>query len=150
MPAAGDDHKRMRCGALDWATGQVIWQQHAQKGTQAFTACLTHLAATLPADAPVVVVRDTASYHKRRAHAALWQRATQRLQPSFLPTYAPPLNLSERLWRSLTARWATHRWWHDLDRLQQAAGTLLSHLTVHFHADKEPAFRLVRDVCQPA
>jgi hypothetical protein len=27
---------------------------------------------------------------------------------------------------------------------------LLSHLTVHFHADEEPAFQLVQDLCQPA
>jgi transposase len=150
VPAAGDDHKSMLYGALDYATGQVIWQHYPQKGTEAFTAFLTHLAATLPADEPVVVVLDNASYHKSRAVAALWQRDNQRLQSYFLPAYAPQLNLIERLWRYLKAQLANHRWWHDLDRLQQAADALLRHLTVHFHADEEPAFHLVQDLCQPA
>jgi hypothetical protein len=150
VPAAGDDHQRLRDGALDYATGQGLWQHHAQNGTEAFSALLTHRAATLPAGEPVVVVLDHASYHKRHAGAAIWHRDDQRLQPSFLPAYAPQLNLIERLWRYLKAKLANHRWWHDLDRLQPAADAWLSHLTVHFHADEGPAFHLVQDLCQPA
>ena len=42
----------------------------------------------------------------------------QRIQPFFLPAYAPGPNLLERLWRYLNDKLACHRWWNDLDRLQ--------------------------------
>lgn len=150
VPAAGDDHKSVVYGGLDYATGQVIWQHDAQKGTDAFTAFLTHLKATLPAGEPVVVVLDNASYHKSHALDAVWQDDAQRLRPFFLPAYSPQLNLIERLWRYLKAKLANHRWWHDLDQLQQATDALLGHLTVHFHSDEGTAFQLVQDLCQPA
>lgn len=150
VPAAGDDHKSVVYGGLDYATGQVIWQHSVEKGTDAFAAFLAHLVATLPADEPVVVVLDNASYHKSHALKEQWQRDDHRLQPFFLPAYSPQLNLIERLWRYLKAKLANHRWWHELDRLQQATDALLGHLTVHFHSDEEPAFQLVQDFCQPA
>ena len=59
IPAAGEDHKFTIFGALDYASGQVIWQTAAHKGEDAFTAFLAHLAAQLPAvDEPVVLVLD--------------------------------------------------------------------------------------------
>ncbi len=74
-----------------------------------------------------------------RAH---WQRLADRLQPFFLPAYAPQLNLIERVWRDLKAKLACHRWWNDLDRLMHATETLLADLEVHFHAgDGRPTFR---------
>ena len=151
MPAAGDDQKFAVFGALDYASGQVIWQTSACKDETTFMAFLDHLVATLPQGEPAVVVLDNASSHKRHAVRAHCQRLADRLQPFFLPAYAPQLNLIERLWRYLKDKLACHRWWNDPDHLIQATATLLADLEVHFHADDDrPAFRPAHNLCDSA
>jgi hypothetical protein len=158
IPAAGQDRKCAVFGAVDYATGQVIFQRSARKrsarkrsarkGEDAFAAFLDfldHLAQTLPAEEPVVVVLDNVGSHKSHTLRAQGWRFRDRLHPFFLPAYSPELNLIERRWRYLKAQLACHRWWNDLARLQQATETLLANLEVHFHAADEPAFRLVQN-----
>jgi transposase len=113
-------------------------------------AFLDHLAHTLPADEPAVIVLDNVGYHKSHELRTHWQRFCDRFQPFFLPAYAPQLNLIERLWRYLKQKLACHRWWNDLNRLMQATETLLAGLEVHFHADDGPTFRPVQNLCQSA
>jgi hypothetical protein len=88
-----------------------------------------------------VVVLDTASHHTSYAVQDWWRAAADQLQPFFLPASAPQLNLIERLRRSLKDQLACHRWWNDLQRVQQAAQTLLGGLEAHFHVADGPAFR---------
>jgi transposase len=150
VPAAGADQKSVVFGAVDYASGQVIFQLSAYKGEVPFMAFLEHLTHALPADEAVVVVLDNAGYHKSHALREYWRQEANRLQPFFLPAYAPELNLIERLWRYLKDQLACHRWWNDLARLQQATETLLAGLEVHFHATDGPAFRLVQNFCETA
>ena len=65
IPAAGEDRKFAVFGALDYATGQIIWQLSPQKDGTVFVAFLDHLVATLPAG-PLVIVLDNVGYHKGR------------------------------------------------------------------------------------
>jgi transposase len=148
VPAAGDDHKFTVFGAVDCASGQVLWQTSASKGETAFIAFLDHLVAAMPANEPAVLVLDNASHHKSQAVRAHWQAVADRLEPFFLPAYTPQLNLIERLWRYLKAKLACHRWWNDLDRLIQATETLLASLEVHFHTNDGPAFRPAQNFCE--
>jgi hypothetical protein len=150
VPAAGEDQKFTVFGGVDYATGQVLWQTSAHKGEGAFSAFLAHLAAMLPTNEPVVVVLDNVGYHKSHALRAVWRRYADRLEPFFLPAYAPQLNLIERLWRYLKQRLACHRWWNDLDRLIQATALVLANPEVHFHATDGPAFRPAQNFCQSA
>jgi transposase len=150
IPAAGEDQKFTVFGAVDYATGQVLWQTSAHKGETAFSAFLEHLAEALPANEPVVLVLDNAGYHKSHALREVWRRSASRLEPFFLPAYAPQLNLIERLWRYLKQKLACHRWWNDLDRLIQATTTLLANLEVHFHATDGPSFRPTHNFCESA
>ena len=150
VPAAGEDQKAVVFGAVDYATGQVLWQTSARKGEAAFSAFLDYLAEALPADEPVVLVLDNVGYHKSHALREVWRRYANRLEPFFLPAYAPQLNLIERLWRYLKQKLACQRWWNDLDRLLQATETLLASLEVHFHATDGPSFRTVQNFCQSA
>ena len=137
-------------GAVDYASGRVIWQTSARKGEAAVAAFRDHLAQTLPADEPAVLVLDNVGYHKSHELRTHWQRLSERFQPFFLPAYAPQLKLIERLWRYLKEKLACHRWWNDCDRLIQATQTLLDGLEVHFHAGDEPAFRPAHNLCQSA
>ncbi len=137
-------------GAVDYATGQVLWQMSARKGETAFTAFLDHLAQTLPANEPVVLVLDNVGYHKSHALREVWRRYATRFEPFFLPAYAPQLNLIERLWRYVKQKLACHRWWNDLDPLMRATETLLSSLVVHFHTTDGPTFQPAHNFCQSA
>lgn len=145
IPAAGDDRKCAVFGAVDYASGQVIFQLSARKGEDAFLAFLEHLAKALPADEAALLVLDNVGYHKSHRLRDQWRVFGNRLQPFFLPVYAPELNLIERLWRYLKDHLACHRWWNDLAHLQQATKALLAGLEVHFHAPDGPAFRLVQN-----
>lgn len=137
-------------GAVDDATGQVIWRVSERKGEQAFADFLDHLAALLPADVSTVVVLDNVGYHKSRVLRAHWQRLSDHFPPFWLPAYSPHLSLMERIWRFLKDKLRCHRWWDDLDRLQEATETLLFQLTVLFDAEDRPAFRLRQDFCYSA
>jgi DDE superfamily endonuclease len=150
VAAAGEDKKFAVFGALDYASGRVTWHVSAQKGEQAFLAFLDHLAETLPADVPTIIVLDNVGYHKSHALRARWQALSHRFFPFWLPAYAPQLNLIERVWRFLKAKLSNHRWWNDLGRLREATQTLLDLLEVRFHTDDGPAFRLRQDFCSSA
>jgi transposase len=99
VPAAGDDQKGTVFGARDSASGQVLWQTSGRNGEAAFAAFLDYLAEPLPVAAPAVLVLDNVGYHTSHALRTHWPRLSARLQPFFLPAYAPQLNLLERLWR---------------------------------------------------
>ena len=150
VPAAGEDQKFTVFGAVDYASGQVLWQTSERKGETAFMAFLDHLAESLPVDEPVVMVLDNVGYHKSHALREVWRRYAGRFQAFFLPAYSPHLNLIERLWRYVKQQLACHRWWNDLGRLIQATETLLANLEVHFHATDGPSFRPAHNFCQSA
>lgn len=150
MPTAGDDEQFVVFGALDYATGQIIEQISARKGEEPFAAFLDHLVAVLPPDEPIVIVLDNVGYHKSHALRLQWQRLADHIEPFWLPAYAPQLNLMERVWRLLKQQLSCHRWWNDVDRLQQATETLLTQLEVHFHTEDGPAFHLVHNFRQSA
>jgi transposase len=141
IPAAGDDRKCVVFGALDYASGGLVHAMRARKDETTFMAFLEQLLQELPSSASLVVVLDHAGYHRSFALREWWRAHAAQVQPFFLPAYTPQLNLIERLWRYLKDKLACHRWWNDLERLQQAAQTLLTGLEVHFHAADGPAFR---------
>ncbi len=71
------------------------------------------------------------------------------LEPLFLPTYSPQLNLIERLWRYVKQQLACHRWWNNLDRLITATKALLTNLEAHIHATDGLAFRPAQNFSNP-
>jgi hypothetical protein len=145
IPAAGEDQTFVVFGALDYASGTIRHTLSARKGADAFMTFLDELAHQFPPTETLVVVLDNVGYHKSHALREWWRTHAGRIHPFFLPAYAPHLNLIERLWRYLKDKLACHRWWNDLERLQQATQTLLTGLEVHFHATDGPAFRLVQN-----
>jgi transposase len=116
-PTAGDDHKCIVYGALDYASGRLFWQISPQKQSDEFARFLDQLAGIFPEES-VVVALDNVGYHKSHTLRDQWQRLAASLTPYWLPAYAPQLNLIERLWRWLKAQLACHRWWNALDQLQ--------------------------------
>lgn len=134
IPAAGKDTRRAVFGALDFGSGQRVWQVHTHKGGAPFAAFLAQIARTWPTD-DLVLVMDNVSYHRSAAVREGWAAQERRVIPFWLPVYAPNLNLIERVWRYLKQRLACHRFWADVDGLDQAATTLLDRIEARFHTD---------------
>ena len=143
MPAAGEDARFTVYGALDYASGRVIWQTAPHKNAATFVAFLDHLAAAMPTG-QILVVLDNVGYHKGHAARRWWVAHYDRIRPMWLPAYSPHLNLIERVWRHLKDKLANHRWWADLPALEHATGVLLDHLRAHFHRPDQ-GIRLARN-----
>jgi transposase len=131
VPAAGADRTRVVFGAMDYATGQVIWHLSPRKDSEAFVAFLEHLSKALPHES-LVVVWDNVSYHEGRRSLAWWRRWQRRICPFFLAAYTPELNLIERVWRYVKDKLSCHRWWADWHVLWNATEALLAHLRPAF------------------
>jgi transposase len=136
-------------GALDYASGQLVWQVSAHKNSEAFVSFLDHVAATWP-EAPLLLVLDNVGYHKSRLATAWWTAHRERVFPFWLPAYSPQLNLIERAWRFLKEKLSCHRWWYDLDRLQQATASILAGMRARFHTAPGPSITLAQNFCEVA
>lgn len=125
VPAAGQDQRRAVFGAVDDASGRVVWHFAEHKGGAAFAAFLARLATIWP-DEHLVLVMDNVSYHRAPAVRTWWAGQQGRitplwLPPLWLPVSTPNLNLMERVWRFLKQKLACHRFWANQFQLLHAA-----------------------------
>lgn len=144
VPAAGKDERRAVFGALDYASGEVIWRLATHKGGEEFAAFVEQVAQRWP-DEDLVLVLDNVSYHRAPAVRTWWAAQAGRVLPFWLPAYSPTLNLIERVWRFLKQHLACHRFWADVAGLETAAATVLDRMEARFHTNDPPALRLVQD-----
>ena len=149
IPAAGENRKFAVFGALDYATGRIVWQLGSRKDGPAFVAFLDHLLAAYPTGS-VVVVLDNVGYPKGRLAKDWWLAHQDRVWPLWLPAYAPEPNLIERVWGHLKLKLSCHRWRADLQALEDATANLLSHLQARFHQPDPGGIALVHNFCEAA
>ena len=149
VPAAGEDRKFAVFGALDYATGRLLWRLGPRKDAAAFVGFLDQVAAALP-DERLVLVLDNVGYHKARLARSWWVEHADRVQPFWPPADAPAPTLIEPVRRHPKDKLACHRSWADLDGLQRATATLPNRLEVHCCQHDQPAIRLAQNFSQPA
>ena len=87
-------------GALNALTGQVNYLDGYIVGRAKVIEMYQHLAAVYPEASTIYVVQDNGSIHK---HPEVLDALSDlpRVEPVWLPTYAPWLNPIEKLWRWL-------------------------------------------------
>jgi transposase len=93
------NHGRVRInvnGALNAATGTLIYRQEELITSAAMIALFQDLEAAHPESAGITVVLDNARYN-RSNELREWLK-TSRINLVYLPPYAPNLNLIERFW----------------------------------------------------
>lgn len=137
----GAQVRRVVFGALEYASGQVVYALQPRKGGEAFVAFLDHVVQAWPED-HLVLVLDTASYHRSPEVRAWWTRQGGRVTLFWLPVDAAQLNLIERVWHFLKQKLACHRFWADVAGLDAAITTLLDRVTARFHQADGPAIVL--------
>ncbi len=149
VPAAGVNQRVPVLGAVDYASGEVVWTLPAAKNGATFVELLERVAARWPDDV-VLLVMDNVSYHRGAVMRAWWSTQQDRLIPFWLPVYSPNLNLMERVWRWLKQGLACHRFWAEAATLRETADTLLNGVTARFHTSDGPSIHLDQNFCQPA
>jgi hypothetical protein len=112
VPTPGQNVKRYGFGAVNYRTGQVIRHISEHKDSSGFIALLERIVAgCCPGPRwdgpPVVLVVDNYIIHRSRKTSPVLARYADRLCVVGLPTYAPQLNVIERLWKRLR-RQVTH------------------------------------------
>jgi hypothetical protein len=93
VAAAGADQRIAVYGALDYASGHLVWQTASHKDGTGFAAFLEQIAQTWPQE-DLVLVLDNVSDHRSAARRPWWTAQQGRLLPFWLPAYTPNLNLA--------------------------------------------------------
>lgn len=84
VPAAGKDQRRAVFGAVDCASGRVVWQVERHKGCDGFARFLARIAATWP-DHQLVLDMDNVSYLRAPTVRKWWADHQGRITPLRLP-----------------------------------------------------------------
>lgn len=112
VPTPGQNVKRYGFGAVNFMTGQVTHHIGEHKNSDGFIQLVEQVVqdycpgATWPGP-KVALVIDNYIIHRSKQTAAVLAKYADRLWVVGLPTYAPKLNLIERLWKHLRRK-VTH------------------------------------------
>jgi len=123
---AGENNRQERLiGALNACTGAVTYLSNYIVGRKQVIACYKQIEASYPHAQRIYVVQDNWSVHH---HPDVLEALTTmpRVEPVWLPTYAPWLNPIEKLWRWLRQDvLKMHRWAGEFGQLRQRVRAFL-------------------------
>jgi len=91
--------KRRIAASVNWQTGQVVAQQRGRFGVAQLKRYYQHLEEVYPNAERIYLVQDNWPVHRHPQLLDFFLRS--RLQPLFLPTYAPWTNPTEKVWLRL-------------------------------------------------
>jgi len=121
-------------GALNALTGQVDYREKYIVGREQVSLFYRQLDEVYSGGKRLYVVQDNWSIHR---HPEVLQALTSmpRIEPVWLPTYAPWLNPIEKLWRWLRQdQLYVHRLAHDWKMLRQRVNAFLDQFAGGSHA----------------
>ena len=117
--------KRRISGSLNWQTGAVFAQQLHRFGVTQLKRYYQKLEAAYPLAERIYLVQDNWPVHRHPELLDFFARS--RIQPLFLPTYAPWTNPAEKIWLRLKQELLhLHRFADDWLGLQNAVQTWLN------------------------
>lgn len=100
----GQNEKRYLAGALNAATGELIWVEGEKKNSSLFILLLWELVVRHPQAKKIHVILDNYSiHHTEQVRMSLATEEGRRLALHFLPPYCPDDNKIERTWQDLHA-----------------------------------------------
>jgi transposase len=131
IPTPGQPQWHHLFGAYNFVSDEIIAMPAEAKDSDNFIAFLDLLVQQLPADLPILLVMDNASYHHSQATAAAFALLGHRIRPLFLPAYCSTLNPIERFWLHLKSLAAANT-------LYPAMSALVDTLLVHLRNQNDP------------
>lgn len=123
----GQNVKRYLAGALDVATGEVIWVEGEKKRSLLFIRLLWELHQRYPGAKKIHVILDNYSIHStEQVRQSLATEAGGRIQLHFLPPYCPDHNKIERTWQDLHANVTRNHTCRDITQLMRQVRAYLN------------------------
>ena len=114
VETAGDQNPWVALfGSLCFPYGEGLYTIHQRKRHQEVEAHLQMLIEMHP-DTFLLVIMDNASAHTTSSLDAFWERNKAHIEPVFLPTYSPHLNLIERLWHFMRGQMTRNQFYVSL------------------------------------
>jgi transposase len=101
MLTPGKNEKRYLAGALEVATGRLIWVEAERKTSDLFIGLLWQLLKEYPWTKCIHVVLDNFKIHHSQRTQMAVASAGSRIRLHFLPPYCPDHNCIERVWKDL-------------------------------------------------
>lgn len=120
IPAPGTNEKVHVFGAWNYAQDRIEYQTHERKTRFEFRTFLTDLIENHYPDRYLILVLDNASYHHARIVEEYLESVKERVFAFWLPTYAPELNLIERVWKHLKQVGLNNFFFETLAALKEA------------------------------
>jgi len=114
-------------GALDSATGRLIWRIFDKANSENFISLLEDLLLIYP-KGKIYLVLDRATYHKSKK-VKEWLKGNPRLILIYLPARSPQMNPIEPIWRWLKGRVAANRCYEGVEELKEVCRNCLSSLS---------------------
>ena len=96
------------------------------KNSLSFSQFIELLMQTVPADRPIVLVLDNASYHRSHVGMATLAYFEHRALAFWLPPYCSELNPIERFWRHLKETACANRLFRAVDELVDSVDKVLT------------------------
>ena len=120
VETAGDQNPSVALfGSLCFPSGERLYTIHQRKHHHKVEAHLQLLIEMHP-DIFFLVILDNASAHITSSLATFWERNKAYIEPVFLPTYSPHLNLIERLWHFMYGQMTRNQFYDSLNAPCQA------------------------------
>jgi transposase len=120
-------------GALSWHDHTIVHRQEDRITSAAMIALFEEVEARHPTASAIAVVIDNAKHNVSRAMRDWLARAGCRIRPIYLPSYAPNLNLIERLWRFMKRRVLDNKYYPTFSAFRTAFEDFFANIAVIAH-----------------
>jgi transposase len=125
VPSAGQNRRVSAFGAVNYATGHLVWTLADRKNQHEFLRFLKRVLQAYPGRR-IVLVLDNVAYHKTAMIQRFFEEHQGRLRVIWLPPYSPQLNRIERIWKHLKSRYVCNEFFGTLAKLKESVELALS------------------------
>jgi transposase len=121
----GQNQKRYGFGTVNFMTGQLTYQVGERKNSDGFCALVEQVIAEYCPEEDyhgpkIGLVVDNFIIHRSKKTLACLEKYADRLEIISLPTYAPKLNVIERLWKHLRRKVTHNHLFETIAKLVEA------------------------------
>lgn len=123
-------------GGLNWRTDEVVTLAADKKNSTTFCKFIKLLMSQVPADRPVVIVMDNASYHHSQITQATIATYENQLAIMWLPPYCSNLNPIERFWKHLKEKGCSNRLFKEIKEMLDSVENVIAIQNDLSHSDR--------------
>ena len=127
IPTTGKHRGVKLLATVDYATGQVIWQEDEQYTAETFLSFLQKVISAYP-DGKIVIVLDNARIHHAKVLHPFLKEQNGRLEFVFLPPYSPQFNIVEGLWKWLKSNIINNVFYHTVAEIRKNVGQFMDEI----------------------